>query len=131
MDNQSRKVIRAIIAFISCICMIGNVHAQNLAFKVPPKKTPVDQRESNKISLVEILDRIEQNYNVTFAYQKKILSGKSAEYRALFHEDLETYLKEILGPHQLEFKRIENIKEVIYIIARQEKNNDLIKPFKC
>src|SRR5688572_13972755 len=112
MDNQSRQVIRAIIVFGACICMLDNIHAQNLAFKVPQKKAPVDQRESNKISLVEILDRIEQNYNVTFAYQKKNLSEKFAQYRALFNEDLEIYLEEILGPHQLEFKRIENVREV-------------------
>jgi iron complex outermembrane recepter protein len=124
MDNQSRNVIRAVIAFGACICVLGNIHAQNLAFKVPPKKPRVDQREINKISLVEILDRIEQNYNVTFAYQKKILSGKFAPYRALLHDDLELYLKEILGPHQLEFKRIANVKEVIYIIARQAENYD-------
>jgi iron complex outermembrane recepter protein len=130
MVHQSQKMIRAVVAFISCICMIGNIHAQKLAFKIPKKVDNNDQRESSKLPLVDILDRIEQNYNVTFAYQKKFLSGKSAEYRALLHDNLETYLKEILQPHQLDLKRVENISEIIYIISFREEKKEMLNDLK-
>src|SRR5688572_9866704 len=122
MENRSRKVIKALIAFDSCLSMFGNVHGQNLAFKTPAKSSSVDQPESGKLPLIEILDRIEQNYNVSFAYQKKFLSGKTAVYRALLNEDLEMYLKEILSKNQLDFKRIENIEEIIYIVSPLEES---------
>ncbi|MEO7990677.1 MAG: SusC/RagA family TonB-linked outer membrane protein [Chryseolinea sp.] len=108
--------------------MSGDLFAQNLAFKVSPKPSLVNHREAGKLPLIEILDRIEHNYNVSFAYQKKFLSGKSAAYRVLLNEDLETYLEEILTPNQLEFKKIENIKERIYIISPHEESKKVITP---
>ncbi|HKZ37550.1 MAG TPA: SusC/RagA family TonB-linked outer membrane protein [Chryseolinea sp.] len=122
MENPSRKVIKALVAFISCLSMIGSNHAQNLAFKIPPKNSSAEQRETGKLPLIEILDRIEQYYNVSFAYQKKFLSGKKAVYRVLLNEDLETYLKEILSENQLDFKRIEDITEIIYIVSPLEES---------
>src|SRR5918993_6066899 len=124
MENRSRKAIKALIAFVSCLSMIGNLYGQNLAFKIPPKGKSVDQREAGTLPLIEILDKIEQNYNVSFAYQKKFLSGKTAVYRALLNDDLETYLNEILSKNELDFKRIENIKEVIYIVSPLEESKE-------
>ncbi len=123
MYNQSLTVIGAIIGtFMSCSCMTVSGYAQDLAFKVEKKGDPAEKGESDKIPLTEILDKIEHNYSVSFAYQKKYLSGKSAVYRPLLNEDFETYLEEILTQNRLSFKRIENINERIYIISPLAEN---------
>ncbi|MBA4053074.1 MAG: SusC/RagA family TonB-linked outer membrane protein [Marivirga sp.] len=126
MNNQSPKVIGTFVAFISCFCTIGCGYAQNLAFKVPKKNTVLTQPETGALPLTEILERIEHHYSVSFAYQKKFLSGKLCLYRPLLNDDIESYLEEILTPHLLSFKKIENIKENIYIISPVEKSKVLL-----
>lgn len=102
------------------VCAISSVHSQKVAFKIPSKSVSESKPDASQMPLIEILDRIEQNYNVSFAFQKKFLSGKFATYRVLLNENFETYLNEILPPLHLTFRKIENIKEKIYIISPVE-----------
>lgn len=121
MNNRSPKVIGVFVVLVSCSCVIGRSYAQNLAFKASEKNTALMPPGAGTLPLTDILERIEHHYGVSFAYQKIFLSGKSSVYRPLLDEDIESYLKEILTPHALSFKKIENIKEHIYIISPAEK----------
>lgn len=96
--------------------MLLNGYGQNVSSKVYAQPFSRTQAHTDRLSLVEILDRLEHIHNVSFAYQKKFLSGKSATYHPLVNENIETYLKEILEPNKLAFKKLENVVEDIYII---------------
>jgi iron complex outermembrane recepter protein len=113
--EQAPIPTRAIMIFISCCGMVLNCYGQNVSSKIYPRNQLTHPR-AGAISLVEILDRLEQIHSISFAYQKKFLSGKSAIYRPLVNENIETYLKEILEPNKLSFKKLENVEEDIYII---------------
>jgi len=109
--------------------MILNGNAQDLAFKVKKKMESKDKKgDADKIPLIEILDRIELHHNVSFAYQKKFLSGKLAVFPPLLTDDFEPYLVEILALNQLGLKRVENIQERIYIISPLEDTVDTTRP---
>ncbi|HTJ52014.1 MAG TPA: SusC/RagA family TonB-linked outer membrane protein [Cyclobacteriaceae bacterium] len=104
--------------FILTLCSIGTVYAQETAFRVPPKKNTQNTPDTHKgeKELTDILVQLELIYDVTFAYQKKFLSGKYAMYRPLLETDLDAYLKEILQPQKLGFKKVGNEDEKIYVI---------------
>lgn len=126
MTTRSRIVILGLFALLLCFCVIRSAYSQKIAFKVPSKPSRENKPETSQVSLIEILDRIEQNYGVSFAFQKKFLAGKLAAYRVLLNENFETYLSEILPPLHLTFRKIENIKENIYIISPVENQPDSI-----
>jgi iron complex outermembrane receptor protein len=104
--------------FILTLCSIGTVYAQETAFRVSPKKNTQNTPDTHKgeKELTDILVQLELIYDVTFAYQKKFLSGKYAMYRPLLETDLDSYLKEILQPQKLGFKKVGNEAEKIYVI---------------
>ncbi|HEY8935562.1 MAG TPA: SusC/RagA family TonB-linked outer membrane protein [Cyclobacteriaceae bacterium] len=103
--------------FILTLCSIGSVFAQEAAFRAAPKKsTQTPDTHNGEKELTDILVQLELIYDVTFAYQKKFLSGKYAMYRPLLETDLDVYLKEILQPLKLGFKTVGSEAEKIYVI---------------
>jgi iron complex outermembrane recepter protein len=110
--------------FILTLCSIGSLYAQETAFKVSPKKGTLDNAEFHKgeKEITEILVQLELVYDVTFAYQKKYLSGKYAVYKPLLNVDLDAYLEEILLPQKLSFKKVGDVNEKIYVIYSLEES---------
>lgn len=111
-----------ILALILGMCLFPDAFAQQPAFKANVKKSAQDRKlpSKNEKDLTEILVHLELVYDVTFAYQKKYLSGKSAVLRPLLGVPLDEYLSEILPELNLGFKKIGEGSQVIYVLQPLE-----------
>ncbi len=129
---MTQRVAKSVLipVFTLALCFNGLVNAQETAFKTVLKKTTpknADPQKGEK-ELTEILVQLEMIFDVTFAYQKKFLSGKYAVYRPLIDTSLDSYLNEILSPQKLGFKKIGNGDEEIYVISPLEEAISLPPP---
>jgi iron complex outermembrane recepter protein len=107
------------LALILSLCLIQYAHAQQPAFKATLKKAKQNNNAvpaKGEKELTEILVQLELMYDVTFAYQKKYLSGKTALFRSLIGITLEDYLNEILTSLKLGYKKIGEGRDLIYVI---------------
>lgn len=129
MTKPVRKAAyQCVFVFMLVLCVIHFATAQEPAYKATVKKIAKGQDDKHKgeKELTEILVQLELIYNVTFAYQKKFLSGKFAVYKPLIDTDLESYLREILTPEQLAFKKIKNAGADIYVISPLEEVKQIV-----
>jgi iron complex outermembrane recepter protein len=121
---MTKAVSKAALApvFILTLCSIGSTFAQETAFKATPKKGGLNNTDLHKgeKEITDILVQLELVYDVTFAYQKKYLSGKYVVYKPLLNVDLDAYLEEILLPQKLAFKKVGDANEKIYVIYPAE-----------
>lgn len=91
-------------------------HAQDLAFKAKLNRRTVKAPSPGQILLIDLLEKIEQNQGVSFAYQKSHLANKYVDPVPLLSDSLENYLREMLSGVDLGIRKVQNIKEHIYII---------------
>lgn len=115
MANTLQTNIKALLAFMCCICLFQMAHAQDLSYIDPGGSQRVKQSSNEKLLLTVITD-LEKELHVSFAYQKKHLEGKYVQYQPMNGKTLEAYLKEVLNPLKLTFKKVEDI----YIIQPLE-----------
>lgn len=120
MKSPSLKVTGKCIIFFSCLVMMGNVFAQSEATPGQKSLSAPAEFPGSRQPLLEILDRIERNLGVSFAFQKRYLVGKYGVFRNLSSAELEVYLDEVLRSNGLKAKRIPDIEERIYIISPLE-----------
>ncbi|WP_221392453.1 SusC/RagA family TonB-linked outer membrane protein [Dyadobacter sp. NIV53] len=98
-----------------------SVLGQNLNFvKLESKGNATTGGYSSEIvqpkALTDVLRELEKNYDVHFAYQKKLLANKRIPLSLGKCSDIETCLKELLTPLNLSFEKFENtyvIKEKV------------------
>jgi iron complex outermembrane recepter protein len=115
--------LAAKIIFLLSLCLVQNAVAQEPAFKATLKSTSQNNKNvpvKGEKELTEILVQLELIYDVTFAYQKKYLSGKTAVFNSLVGVQLEDYLSEILTKLKLGFKKIGDGGQTIYVIMPLE-----------
>lgn len=110
-------LIAAFAGGVLGILLLTDGSAQNLAFKGHLKKSKTASTPApGQVLLIDLLEKIEQNNNVSFAYQKSHLAGKYVTALPQLTDSLELYLSEQLAGLDLDIRKVENIKERIYII---------------
>lgn len=102
--------------------VIITAHGQNLAWKKLPGKITSGKPKPGEISLFDLLDRIETNRNVSFAYQKQFLSGKYVDGRAQMDGDIIENLSPVLRDVGLQIRKVDNVAEPIFIIYPNEEH---------
>lgn len=107
-------VIMLALAGIGASCQRAS--GQSLAFKGHIKKTGKKEPLPGQVSIIEWLEKLEENHNVSFAYQKQNLSGKYIDPLPLLTDSLEDYVRGVLSGVDLGVRKVENIQENIYII---------------
>lgn len=123
MKGPLFRFIRTYAVLISCWCAANEVCAQTGGSATGASSDHTSNHPpQDETSLIDILDKLEHQFDVSFAYQKRYLAGKSARYPSPPPQHLETYLAELLKPYHLTFRRIEQIREPIYVIAPDEAN---------
>lgn len=105
--------------------VIFTVQGQNLAWKNLPGTVRSDKARPGQISLFDLLDRIETNQNVSFAYQKQFLAGKYVDAQAHLTGDIIDYLTVILRDVGLQIRKVDNVDEPIFIIYPVEDQGTL------
>lgn len=92
---------------VSCLAL-----AQPIAYTAPVV-THQDQYES----AINVLNRLEQQLNISFDYDASMLQGKTIKVDQLENApaDVETYLNKLLKHHQLRVKHFEDNTFVIYL----------------
>jgi iron complex outermembrane receptor protein len=119
MRRPIPPLVCILLLFIVCSAMVCTAQAQGLILKSPSVRTSDGQKRSGNEEkpLIDFLNDLQENNHISFAYQKKHLEGK---YIAVIPEqdgDLEIFLKEILTPFHLSFKKVGDIpEETVYII---------------
>ena len=84
--------------------------SSSLASAQPFVSSPM---QSETISLMQVLDEIKQQHQVTFGYQENLLRGKEVYTTAWKGKRLEEALRQVLKPHDLEFKCLDAVHYVI------------------
>jgi TonB-linked SusC/RagA family outer membrane protein len=95
------------------------VRAQVLSLaRQPGVHTPAAPRQEAAKPLKSLLKALGQQYNVTFSYESALIRDKAGMLPAKSPASLEEALKELLGPVQLEYRKI---GRNIYVIFPAEK----------
>lgn len=76
-----------------------------------PYVSTLPQDES--VSLIQVLDQIKQQHQVTFGYQEDLVREKEVYMTTWKGKSLEKALRQVLKPHDLEFKRLDAVHYVI------------------
>lgn len=130
MSCQSHKVMKAYCAFVACFSMVGYIYAQDAAIsnQSSAKKSFLDASIDKPIPLVDVFRKLEEGNHVSFAYEKGFIENKFVSYMPDDNKSLEVYLTEILTPHNLEYKRVEGVDQLIYVIYPKRRREAAAKP---
>ncbi|WKN44934.1 SusC/RagA family TonB-linked outer membrane protein [Tunicatimonas pelagia] len=102
-------------------CLLGKAFSQELVARNYSEVTqPYVTYQKPTQSLKQLLDQLEVAYKVNFAYERKLLEGKTTGvFRGGSPEaDIEEVLKKTLQPHQLTFTKVDEV----YIIRADRLN---------
>ena len=69
--------------------------------------------QSETVSLMQVLDEIKRQHQVTFGYQEDLIRGKEVYTTTWKSRSLEEALRQVLKPHDLEFRRLDAVHYVI------------------
>lgn len=106
------------VMLVLALAAASPLHAQDLAFhraqQQPEHPIPPSSKDT-PLSLKKVLEQLEQSYKVSFAYNARLVSGKTVPAAALGNptRPLEDLLSAILPPLQLRYKQID---QRVYVI---------------
>jgi TonB-linked SusC/RagA family outer membrane protein len=80
----------------------------------------ISSSQDKTLSLTQALEQIKNQYQVTFGYQEDLVQGKLVKETTWRNKDLPEALHQLLNPHGLEFKQLDDVH---YIIKRREQAN--------
>ncbi|MEO5976876.1 MAG: SusC/RagA family TonB-linked outer membrane protein [Chryseolinea sp.] len=109
-------LIVAMLTFGGIITFCPSSFGQSLAFKGRVKKIDRPGPKAGQVSIIDWLEKLEENNNVSFAYQKQNLSGKYIDPSPLLTDSLEDYVRDILSGAGLGIRKVKNIQENIFVI---------------
>ena len=69
--------------------------------------------QSETVSLMAVLDEIKQQHQITFGYQENLVRGKEVYTTTWKSKSLKAALRQVLKPHNLDFKRLDAVHYVI------------------
>lgn len=75
---------------------------------------------SSSQSLIRVLNQLERKFDISFAYQRKHLVGKTAIYREVSRQELISYLSDILAPLNLVCDPLDEVRQNIFVITERE-----------
>lgn len=115
MSKPIVNTAKILVALALCSCAFRPGYAQSVT--PPAQKEIFSPAENIQRPLIDFLNWLEAIHPVRFAYQKKYLVGKYMAGEFTLNGSLEESLGTALAPHRLNFRRIENIDDVIYVIV--------------
>ena len=94
-----RKKFLWLMLLWSCVICQSNAQGPVWARRNENAQSPLSKARS--MVLIDVLQEIEKTHHVTFAFQKGHISGKRISRTLAKNENIETYLREVLGPLNL------------------------------
>lgn len=104
-------LINVCLSFISAAGICYVAHGQDMPYPTPGTDTTLQQ-----VSLLDLLDSLEQAQGVSFAYQKQLLTGLQVTHWRDTLPTFDTALANLLKPLALQVKKVRNGNRFIYVI---------------
>ena len=82
----------------------------------------INNSQDETLSLTQALEQIKNQHQVTFGYQEDLVQGKQVKETTWRNKDLPEALHQLLSPHGLDFKQLDDIH---YIINRRERTDPI------
>lgn len=128
MTDYLQKSGNAKFLVLCCLLMLNGgwlfqVHAQSLASNLP-----LNNRgwQAEKVSLKQLLGKLENLYDVKFAFDERLVQDKFVNPEEFKNKELDQVLTEVLMPLKLQFKQL---TEKHYVIKKstEEAKKDVLK----
>nr|WKN34894.1 SusC/RagA family TonB-linked outer membrane protein [Tunicatimonas sp. TK19036] len=117
MQHKTTPTIRALVG--SLLLLFGTYTVQAQHFALAGKSAPAfyHDRQQESGSLQTLLQKLEQDYEVQFAYDSELINGKKVTIKYAKEQGLENVLTKALKLHKLQYKKI---GDKLYVIQRKE-----------
>jgi TonB-dependent starch-binding outer membrane protein SusC len=126
--KKEKRFFKALtwILFLSIYQAIG--YGQDFVFaKTGQQISQPAIAQTEKQSLINVLNEIESRFKISFLYQKKNLYGKTVDGEIEYNLPIEKLLNVILLPNNLNFEKSNSTTYVIYTGKRKPTNENLKK----
>ena len=105
-------------------CLAREAQAQKLvAHNHPAAAQTYAAHQQTTQSLEQVLDRLEKQYGVNFAYERRLLTDKTVAASQDSADQLEVVLQRVLRPLQLTFTKVDNV----YVIQTSRARDTSVK----
>ncbi|MEM8969813.1 MAG: SusC/RagA family TonB-linked outer membrane protein, partial [Bacteroidota bacterium] len=116
MNHLLYPSLKVRLLIVSCLIFYF-ANAQQIAYTVP-----MISHQEQYTSLIDVLDKLEQDLNISFDYDAGMLQGKTIKASQVkdVPNDIEVYLNNLLQRYQLQAKRFEDNTYVIYFTRQPQ-----------
>jgi TonB-dependent starch-binding outer membrane protein SusC len=117
MRRSVQKWSRLLLSAVIC-CVCSDTFSQDIAFTAKNQQTEPDSKNTATVQpLTKVLSGLEAQYNVSFAFESRLLQDKAVDIANVLPDGLEKTLDVILAPLQLKYKKIDRKVYVIQSVA--------------
>ena len=111
MQNSLQNYGRILLLLVIGWGYSSPLYAQQPVASVHPVAMSTHQTET--LTLEQALERIKEQYQVTFGYKDKLIEGKRVSADQWEGKSLEETLQQVLSPHGLDYKQLDAVHYVI------------------
>ncbi|QNF31463.1 SusC/RagA family TonB-linked outer membrane protein [Adhaeribacter swui] len=123
MITNKKKVLLRNALILACMASLPEVYAQDLLLaNNQPSKNQITNTSAKKVPLTDVLQNLQQQYNVSFLYETQNLEGKVVSAGSLPSGTIEKGLDNLLTSVNLRYAKI---NERTYAIVPGTKNAEI------